>query len=124
MAIRRSSVRHDCLSQLGQPERQPWANDYFFLAADLAATAALFLFLALLTLAFFCVDFFWLDFGDLSPMVLIFFCGLTRRRHEKFLRRQSYRAGARADCKWRRQIVRVEITAATASSSASLAAAA
>ncbi len=35
---------------------------YFFLAA---ATG---LFLALLALACFCEDFFWFDFGDLSPI--------------------------------------------------------
>ena len=44
---------------------------YFFLAVDLAATAAVFFWLALLALAVFCDVFFWLDFGDLSPIILI-----------------------------------------------------
>ncbi len=47
---------------------------YFFLpAADLAAIAALFFFVALLALDCFCVDFFWLDLGDLSPIIFTFF---------------------------------------------------
>ena len=63
-------------------ERQPGATGYFFLpAADLAVAAALFCWLALLTLTCFWEDFFWLDFGDLSPMILFFFNGLTRLRH-------------------------------------------
>jgi hypothetical protein len=54
------------------------ANGYFFFAAaDLAARAALFCALALLALDCFCEDFFWLDFGDLSPIIL-FFRGLNR----------------------------------------------
>jgi hypothetical protein len=44
---------------------------YLFLAAaDFAATAALFLALALLALDCFWPDFFWLAFGDLSPIIL------------------------------------------------------
>lgn len=52
------------------PER-PVRGDYFFLpAADLAATAAFFEASALLAFDCFCEDFFWLAFGDLSPMVI------------------------------------------------------
>jgi hypothetical protein len=50
----------------------------------LAATACLFFRSALLALACFCVDLFWFDFGDLSPIILIFFCGLTHLRHVGF----------------------------------------
>jgi hypothetical protein len=53
-------------------------------AADLASAADFFFWSALLTLACFCEDFFWLDFGDLSPITFIFFCGLTRLRHDSF----------------------------------------
>ena len=51
---------------------------YFFLlfAADLAASACFFCWSALLALVCFCEDFFWFDFGDLSPMSLIFFSGI------------------------------------------------
>jgi hypothetical protein len=60
------------------------ANGYFFFAAaDLAARAALFCALALLALDCFCEDFFWLDFGDLSPIIL-FFRGLTGLRNFSF----------------------------------------
>jgi hypothetical protein len=54
-------------------ERQSAADSYFFLAAaDLAAAACFFFWSALLALDCFCVDFFWLDFGDLSPMMFNF----------------------------------------------------
>ncbi len=43
--------------------------------------AFLFFWSALPALAFFCEDFFWLDFGDLSPMILSFFLGLIHPRH-------------------------------------------
>jgi hypothetical protein len=57
-------------------EKQQATDGYFFLAAaDLAATAALFFWLALLALDCFCEDFFWLDFGDLSPIILFFSAG-------------------------------------------------
>ena len=39
---------------------------------------------ALLALACFCVDFFWFDFGDLSPITLMAFCELTPLRHVSF----------------------------------------
>lgn len=63
--------------------------NYFFLPADdLAAMAADFLLLALTAAVFFCVDFLFTDFGDLSPIIFIFiFCGLTRLWHDKFRRR-------------------------------------
>jgi len=47
-------------------EKQQATDGYFFLAA----AAALFFWLALLALDCFCDDFFWLDFGDLSPIIL------------------------------------------------------
>ena len=60
------------------------AGHFFLPAACLAATAAFFFWLALLALACFCEDFFWFDFGDLSPITLIFFCGLIHLRHVSF----------------------------------------
>jgi hypothetical protein len=55
---------------------------YFFLpAVCLAAMACFFFSSALLALACFCVDIFWFDFGDLSPIILIFFRELTYLRH-------------------------------------------
>jgi hypothetical protein len=48
------------------------------------ATACFFFWSALLALDCFCVDFFWFDFGDLSPITFIFFCGLTHLRHDSF----------------------------------------
>lgn len=52
--------------------------DHFFLvfAPALAAAACFFARSALLSLVCFWEDFFWFDFGDLSPMSLIFFCGV------------------------------------------------
>ena len=46
--------------------------------------AALFCWLALLALACFWPDFFWLAFGDLSPITFILVLRLTRRRHGIF----------------------------------------
>jgi hypothetical protein len=71
---------------------------YFFLAADLAATAALFFFDALLALTCFCVDFFWFDFGDLSP-ICFYFYGLTRLRHVSFSAGISQNARTMRECK-------------------------
>jgi hypothetical protein len=51
-------------------EKQQATDGYFFLTADWAATDALFLALALLALDCFWPDFFWLAFGDLSPIIL------------------------------------------------------
>ena len=77
-----ADVERDLSLLMLHRERQQGTMGYFFLpAADLAAAAALFFWSALLTLDCFCEDFFWLDFGDLSPMILFFFCGLTCRRH-------------------------------------------
>ncbi len=46
---------------------------YFFLVlACLAATACFFFWSALLAAVCFWEDFFWLDFGDLSPMCFFF----------------------------------------------------
>lgn len=48
---------------------------YFFLpAACLPTTAAFFFAATLLVLACFCVDFFCVDFGDLSPITLNLLC--------------------------------------------------
>lgn len=61
------------------------AGGYFFLpAACFAATACFFFWSALLAMACFCDDFFWLDFGDLSPIIFIFFCGFIHLRHDSF----------------------------------------
>jgi hypothetical protein len=58
---------------------------YFFLpAACLAAIACCFFLAALLAFDCFCEDFFWLDFGDLSPITLFFYRGLTLLRHVSF----------------------------------------
>lgn len=71
-----------CLSRFRIRRDSDSAAGYFFLAAaDLAATAALFFWSALLVLACFCEDFFWLDFGDLSPMILFFNLRIDCLRH-------------------------------------------
>jgi hypothetical protein len=68
----RESLSHLSLLNLHQ-ERQSAASGYLFLAAaDLAAATNFFFCSALLALDCFWVDFFWLDFGDLSPMVFTF----------------------------------------------------
>jgi hypothetical protein len=46
--------------------------------------AAFFCWLALLALACFWPDFFWLAFGDLSPITYILVLRLTHLRHESF----------------------------------------
>ena len=53
----------------------------FLMAACLAVSACFFFWLALLAIACFWEDFFWFDFGDLSPIILMIFCGLTGLRH-------------------------------------------
>ena len=61
-----------CLSCSLEQERQPGVDGYRFLAAaDLAATATCFFCLSVLTLDCFCEVFFWFDFGDLSPIMLL-----------------------------------------------------
>jgi hypothetical protein len=68
----------------------PWRTraqpaDYFFLPADcFDATALFFFWSALLALDFFCVVFFWFDFGDLSPIIMLFLFVLTRLRLIRF----------------------------------------
>lgn len=75
-------------------------NGYFFLpAACLLATAAVFLVAALLALACFCVDFFWLDFGDLSPIGRVMVVRIDVPAAWKFPRGLRHDARARADCK-------------------------
>jgi len=51
------------------------------LGADDLGAAATFFALADVTLTCFWEVFFWFDFGDLSPMILFFFRGLTHLRH-------------------------------------------
>ena len=73
---------------------------YFFLAAeDLAATAALFLALALLVLVCFWPDFFWVAFGDLSPITFIFILRVDSPAAWNFLRRDRHRAYPPDECK-------------------------
>lgn len=42
---------------------------YFFFGVDLAAWASFFFCAALWFSTCFCLDFFWTDFGDLSPII-------------------------------------------------------
>jgi len=66
----------------GEPAKQ---TGYFFLPAeDLAAMAAFFCWLALLALDCFWPDFFWLAFGDLSPITIYLVLRLTGLRHGSF----------------------------------------
>ena len=53
-------------------------------ATCLSAMACFFFWSALLALDCFCEDFFWFDFGDLSPMILIFCYGIDCLRHVIF----------------------------------------
>jgi len=57
---------------------------YFLPPAFLSATACFFFSSALLVLACFWFDFFWFDFGDLSPIIFVFFSGLIHLRHVSF----------------------------------------
>ena len=69
----------------GHPERRFGTDGYLFLSETcLLSTAAFFFAAALLALACFCEDFFCVDFGDLSPITLFFFCELTHLRHDSF----------------------------------------
>jgi|GEM_PF-4972709 len=84
MATQRRRLKKLSLLILCQ-ERQGVTGCYFFLPAeDLAATAALFFWLALLVLAFFWPDFFCVAFGDLSPITFNLVLRLTRLRHGIF----------------------------------------
>jgi hypothetical protein len=66
-------------------ERQTGTDGYrVFIAADLAAAAAFFFWLALSACACFWFDFFWFDFGDLSPIIFISFNWLIHLRHVSF----------------------------------------
>ena len=72
-----------CLSRFFLREKQERPGDYYFLLpACLTDTASFFFWAALSALDFCCVDFFWLDFGDLSPIILLLFCVLTGLRHD------------------------------------------
>ena len=57
----------------GKARSQPEGINYFFLAEDLAATAADFFLVALTAADFFWVDFLFTDLGDLSPIMFFFF---------------------------------------------------
>ena len=71
-----------CLSRGFPREKQEMPGDYYFLLpACLTDTAAFFFWVALSALDFCCVDFFRLDFGDLSPIMLLLFFALTGLRH-------------------------------------------
>ena len=60
-------------------------DGYFFLVAAAFASEACFFFSsALLVLDCFWFDFFWLDFGDLSPINVLIGCELTHLRHDSF----------------------------------------
>ena len=64
----------ESLPGLPPQERHEQTGGYFFLmSVCLANAACFFASAALLALACFCVDFFWFDFGDLSPMILFWF---------------------------------------------------
>lgn len=65
-----SFMRGKFISLAVKFKRDDWMAAYFFLpAACLAVTAAFAFAVAVLVLLCFCVDFFWLAFGDLSPMI-------------------------------------------------------
>jgi hypothetical protein len=69
-----------------EPER---SGDCYFLLPDCLANASCFFFSAALSaFDFCCVDFFWLAFGDLSPIILLLFFALTDLRHNWFRLRQ------------------------------------
>ncbi len=73
------------LSWFSWRERQPGTDGYRFLrAADLAASAAFFFWSALSAWACFWFVFFWLDFGDRSPIILIFLPRVDHLRHVSF----------------------------------------
>jgi hypothetical protein len=59
------------------------------LTEDLAAAAALFFWFALLVAAVFWPDFFWLAFGDLSPITFILFLRIDCLRHGIFSGRNA-----------------------------------
>ena len=78
-------ARFQSRDAIDEQEQMHARDGQFFLpAACLAATACFFFWSALLAMACFCVDFFWFDFGDLSPIIVIVFCALTPLRHVSF----------------------------------------
>jgi hypothetical protein len=80
--------------------RQERFDPYFFLVEDcFSSTACFFFWSALFVLDCFCVDFFWFDFGDLSPIVLLFVFVLTSLWHESFLPRRKDCNGLDGRCK-------------------------
>jgi hypothetical protein len=90
-----------CFSCFLHQEKQQATNGYFFLGADVAA-AALFFWLSAPALDCFCEDFFWLAFGDLSPIIL-FFPQVDSPAEFQFLRRKLHHARRSGHCKWRTQ---------------------
>lgn len=80
----RAEWRRQTVSPVWHQERQPGMVGYFCLPATfLSAMACFFFWSAMLAAACFCEDFFWFDFGDLSPIIFIF-CALTHLRHVSF----------------------------------------
>ena len=72
-----------CLSRSCCREKQEMPGDYYFLLpACLALTASCFFRAALSAWDLCCLDFFCVDFGDLSPIILLLFCVLTGLRHD------------------------------------------
>ena len=75
-------------------------DDYRFLrAADLAASAAFFFWLALSAWACFWFVFFWFDFGDLSPITIILGSRIDSPAACNFLRRELHHARRDGHCK-------------------------
>ncbi len=74
-----------------RPEETARQLAYFFLPAGccLAAAACFFFWSALLTLTCFWEDFFWVAFGDLSPMMFCFLLRVDSPAECLFLRRSS-----------------------------------
>lgn len=67
-----------------QQERQQGQAYFFLPTVCLAAAACFFFWSAVLALACFCVDFFCVDFGDLSPIFVMCYCGFIYLRHISF----------------------------------------
>src|ERR1039458_4696127 len=74
-----------CLSRFLHREKEEMPGDYYFLLPDcLANTSCFFFSAAVLALDVCCLDFFWFDFGDLSPIIFLCFFALTDLRHNWF----------------------------------------
>lgn len=82
----RSLLKDGTVSPGTWHQGRQWARAayFFFVLACLVATACFFCCSALLALDCFCEDFFWFDFGDLSPMCFAFFSELTDLRNRCF----------------------------------------